>query len=280
MTPKFSIITCTKNSARYLKDNIGSVARQTFRDYEHLFVDGYSNDGTKEMISEYQKTNPPRIIFFQTEPKGIADAMNRGIECSRGEYLIHLHSDDYFHDEKALEEVNRFLENNVNPDWIYSKEMQVGSSGREIKVPNDKAIFKMGSKSFLSRYLLKYHDFVRHQSVFIKKSVFEKFGYFDESFPIAMDYDFWLRIRNKTHWLFFDRITDCFRMHDDGASSSPTAKTKMLLDEMRAGRLHMNWFEFYILRFMFKISAKLIAETELQISLYKSFIKRILKEKP
>ncbi len=272
MKYRFSIITCTKNSAEYLRDNIDSVQSQSFSDYEHVIIDGFSHDRTKDIILEYQKTSPSKVKFFQSVPKGIADAMNKGIGQCSGEYIIHLHSDDYFHDDRVLGDVDLFLEHNKNPDWIYSKEISVDSKGKEIRVINDRAIFKKGSAAFYSRYLLKYYDFIRHQSVFIRKDIFERFGNFNSSFPIAMDYEYWLRIRNKTHWLFFNRITDCFRMHDDGASSAPASKIKMQLDEMKAGKMHMNWLEFYLMRPIFKIAAKLAAEIGQQRSLYSSFI--------
>lgn len=268
MSYRFSIITCTKNSVKYLKDNIDSVRSQTFSDYEHIFIDGFSNDGTKELILEYQKKYPDKVKLFQSEPKGIANAMNEGIDVARGKYLIHLHSDDYFYDSAVLNDVTKFLDEK-KPDWIYSKELRVASSKQRIGLFVDKTIFKFGSKYLLSKYLLKYFDFIRHQSVFIKKDVFKKFGYFDSRFDIAMDYEYWLRIKDKTYWIFFDRVVDCFRIHDDGASSSPHAKTKMCIDEMLASRSYMNPIEFYILRPLFKILIKTLAETERQIDLYK-----------
>jgi glycosyltransferase involved in cell wall biosynthesis len=272
--PLFSIITCTKNSEKYLKETINSVKNQSFTDYEHIFIDGNSNDKTKEIILEYQKTNHSKIKFIQTEPKGIADAMNSGITHSSGEYLIHLHSDDYFYDSNVLEDTAKYLKEN-NVDWVYGKELRVDSSGKPIKIFLENKLFEFGSKYYLNKILLKYIDFIRHQSVFIRKSIFNKYGYFDNSFKIAMDYELWLRIRNKTTWRFHNRIINCFRVHDSGASSSPSEKSRMLIDEMRAGRIYMNWFEFYILRFIFKIMMRSIAEIINQINLYKLFINKM-----
>ena len=269
----FSIITCTKNSSKYLKETINSVKNQSFTDYEHIFIDGNSNDGTKEIILEYQKTNSSKIKLIQTEPKGIADAMNIGINNSNGEYLIHLHSDDYFYDSNVLKDSAEYLRKN-KVDWVYGKELRIDSLGRPIKIFLENSLFEQGSEYYFSRLILKYIDFIRHQSVFIKKSVFDKYGYFDSSFNIAMDYEFWLRIRNKTTWKFNNRIINCFRMHDNGTSSSPSEKSKMLLDEMKAGKRYMNYFEFYILRFIFKIIIRSIAETIDQVNLYKTFINK------
>ncbi len=267
---KFSIITCTKNSEKYLGHNIKSVTDQNFDDFEHIFIDGQSADKTINIIGEYKSKFPNRVKLHSYPPKGIADAMNKGIENAKGEYIIHLHSDDYLYDKNVLNDVSAFLEKN-DPDWIYGNEMRVGSLGQEIGLFSNKKIFELGCKSVISRYLLKYFDFIRHQSVFVKKDVFEKFGYFDSKFDIAMDYEYWLRIKDKTKWIFFNRTINCFRMHDEGTSSSPQSKTKMYLDEMLASREYMNWIEFNILRPIFKVIIYSLAEIEKQIRLYKTF---------
>ena len=269
MPPIFSIITCTKNNARYVRENIDSVRAQTFRDYEHIFVDGFSSDGTKEIIQEYEKNNPERVKVFSSSPAGIAEAMNRGVRHARGRYLLTLHSDDCMHDETVLADAAAFLRQSGEPDWIYAREVKIDSVGNLMRERSEPALLKHGSSSMLSRYLLGYYNFIRHQSVFIKKSVFERHGYFDETFPFAMDYEFWLRIKNHTRWIYFDRIVDFFRVHDSGNSSNPLARDRAQVDEMRAGRLYLNGFEFYVLRPVFKVAAKSLSLISEQFRLYR-----------
>lgn len=269
MPPTFSIITCTKNSSRYVRENIDSVRTQSFKDYEHIFIDGFSTDGTAEIIREYQKTDPQRVELFQSNPAGITDAMNQGVKRARGTYLIHLHADDYLYDDRTLADVAVFLKRNDEPDWIYAQELKVSSDRRAIRKTDEPALLKRGSSSMLCRYLLAYYNFIRHQSVFIKKDVFERCGYFSEAFPFAMDYDFWLRIRNHTRWIFFERIVDCFRVHDSGNSSNPSLRDQSRVDEMRAGRQYLNGFEFYALRPVFKTGARLLLSIAEQFRLYR-----------
>ena len=118
---KFSIITCTYNSAVFLEKNINSVKKQMYENYEHIFIDGFSSDKTPEIIKKYKQENPENIIFFQTKPKGISSAMNEGIRKAKGDYLIHLHSDDSFFDKNVLQDVADFLEQNPGLDWLYGK---------------------------------------------------------------------------------------------------------------------------------------------------------------
>jgi glycosyltransferase involved in cell wall biosynthesis len=211
---KFSIITCTYNSERYLQKNIDSLKNQSFQDFEHIFIDGFSTDKTVEVIREYQKEFPGKVKFFQFEPKGIGDAMNRGIEKSSGEYINHLHSDDSFYNNKVLEKVANFIKKKGHPDWIYGKaEFSDGNMGRIIPHRN---IYKK------ARYwLLLVTNYIPHQSVFLKKEVFKKFGMFNEEYKNSMDYEMWIRLsKNNLSSIFLNEIICNFSVRNDSQSSS------------------------------------------------------------
>lgn len=131
---RFSIITCTLNSEKYILRNIESVKNQTFNNFEHIFIDGFSKDNTVKIIKNYinnKNDYSNKIKLFQYEPKGIANAFNLGIKHSNGEYLFFLNSDDYFYDNNVLIDVHKFLNEN-NLDWIYGM----------INVVDDKNIFR------------------------------------------------------------------------------------------------------------------------------------------
>ena len=244
---KFSIITCTKNSASFLAENIASVKAQTFTDYEQVFVDGFSDDGTWETIERYREANPDKVRAVQTEPKGISNAMNRGIREAKGEFLIHLHSDDSFYDDKVLADVADFLDKNPQLDWIYGQANTIREDGSSILVyPNKPCLHFQKSTSPIGRYLMKILRFVPHQAVFIKKSIFEKFGYFDETLSTEMDPDLWFRIRNKTNWSFFHRIICNYRMTDTAASSSPKNKQRNAENIRTVQKRYLNPVEYFL----------------------------------
>lgn len=198
---KFSIITCTYNSRSFIEKNIESVKSQSDSDFEHIFIDGFSTDGTLEVIKQYQTEFPNQIKIFQFKPEGISKAMNQGIGKSVGEYLIHLHSDDSFFDNNVLQDTAEFLEKSNYPDWIYGK-INVVTTNQNKGVFPVKNIWQKKGNNFIKNYFLKFYNYIPHQSVFIKKNVFEKLGFFDETLKCAMDLDLWLRIRNKTRWIF------------------------------------------------------------------------------
>jgi glycosyltransferase len=105
---KFSIITCTRNSAATLKECIDSVNYQTFSDIGHVFVDGNSSDDTHEIIQLLAKRD---VKVISESPSGIYNALNTGIKNSEGEIIGILHSDDVFSGKNVLSEVHeKFLE--------------------------------------------------------------------------------------------------------------------------------------------------------------------------
>ena len=100
--PRLSIIIPTFNSAKTLSRCLDSVISQSFTDWEVLMMDGVSNDDTIKIASSCQDS---RIRIYSEPDKGIYDAMNKGIDKSRGEWLYFLGSDDYLFNSHSLEDV-------------------------------------------------------------------------------------------------------------------------------------------------------------------------------
>lgn len=233
--PFFSIITCTLNSEKYITDTLESVDSQTFGDYEHIIVDGYSSDTTLAKIKK-AKNNKRRI--YPLQPNGISAAFNLGIEKARGKFLLFLNSDDALYDSSVLSAAHTFLEENQHLDWIYGLKCDIEHDGRIIGYFPTKLLFQQGSY-----FLLKYINFIPHQAVFMKREVFHKLGFFDVNLPYGMDYDFWLRVGNKTTWKFFNRVVCRYRVHAEARSTSLEAKTKTRPYKKLLRKRHMTYLE-------------------------------------
>ena len=176
MNPKFSIVTVTLNSEKYLEQTIRSIASQTYRDFEHIVIDGGSTDKTIDLIEKYRSD----IAFFISEPdNGIADAMNKGLSHARGEYILFVHSDDYLIDPTILERIVPHLADRLD---IYIFQVKFVAKTKNCISKNRpldwRTNFKMGSC---------------HQGHVCSMDLFRKLGTFDTSFKIDMDYDFVLR---------------------------------------------------------------------------------------
>lgn len=173
---KISIITISYNSSQYIEQTILSVVNQTCPDKEYIVVDGCSTDGTIDIIKKYQN----QIDKWVSESdNGIADAMNKGLALATGDFVIFLHSDDYFVDENVLSAAAAHL-----------------SAGYEIFLFNIFLSNNGEKRLFRSRGLnwwMNLKTGVFHQSVICAKTLFGRIGDFDTGFWIAMDYDFFLR---------------------------------------------------------------------------------------
>lgn len=239
--PFFSIITCTKNSEKFIAKNIDSVNVQTFRSYEHIFIDGESSDRTKELIKKTIKNDSLRNRLYIFPPTGISSAFNDGVKKSKGEYLIFLNSDDYFYDNKVLEDACDFLHRNEKPDWVYGMINVIEENGRNIGVFPKFALFK-----YRFPCLLKFINYIPHQAVFINKESFEKFGLFDINLSSIMDYDYWLRIADKTDWKHFNRIVSNYTIRKGAKSSSKKNIHENHLNLNIVLKRHLNSAEFII----------------------------------
>ena len=100
--PTFSIITVTYNAEATIEVTLHSVQQQTYRQIEHIIVDGGSKDHTLSIIEKYKDS----YLHVISEPdKGLYDAMNKGIHLAKGDYLCFLNAGDTFHEVDTLEKI-------------------------------------------------------------------------------------------------------------------------------------------------------------------------------
>jgi glycosyltransferase involved in cell wall biosynthesis len=236
--PTFSIVTCTWNSAATLADTLASVQRQTWPEVEHIFVDGGSTDATLEMIAAY----PGRKRVLRDIKGGISCAMNQGIEAASGDYVAHLHSDDYYASDDVLASVaERFASERV--DWVVGT-VQVLRDGQLI--PPYKVL------PFTYRSFAAGRAWVAHPAVFIRRSVFGRVGMFDEGLKYAMDVDLWLRLGRIARPATLDRALTVFRDHAGSVSSANKVKARQ--EEFQVRKRYLGKaplaFGIYCLRYL------------------------------
>ena len=185
---RISIITATYNSSRTILDCIESVQNQTFKEIDHIIVDGESRDDTIALI----RSVPNRISkIISEQDKGIYDAMNKGIEFSSGEIVAILNSDDLYIDEFVIEKVMGIFETTgtdcVYGDLFYVDKLNTNSIVRSWKTDKYKPF----------AFYKGWHP--AHPSFFLKKKVYDTYGYFDLSFSLAADFELMLRMIERFH---------------------------------------------------------------------------------
>ena len=118
---KLSIITINYNNLSGLKKTVDSVMSQTWRGFEWIFIDGGSNDGSKEFIESIAAIPNANVSYWCSEPdKGVYYAMNKGIAKANGVYLNFMNSGDIFYGADTLEKLNniKFYGDIIYGDWI------------------------------------------------------------------------------------------------------------------------------------------------------------------
>jgi glycosyltransferase involved in cell wall biosynthesis len=191
---KVSIITAAFNNYDTIEDTIKSVISQKYENIEYLVIDGGSSDESLEIIKKYRN----KIANWISEPdEGIYDALNKGLKMSTGDIVGFLHADDVYAHEMVI-------------DWVVSRVMNYDTEScygdllYVYKENMNKTIRYWKSRPY-SEGLLKKGWMPPHPTFFVKKSIYEKYGYFNTDFKIAADYELMLRLLEKnkisTHYI-------------------------------------------------------------------------------
>ena len=172
---KISVITVTKNSEKFLEENINSLKNQTYQNFEHIIIDGKSTDGTVDIIKKHNE----KIDYWISEPdKGLYDAMNKGIEVSTGDIIGILNSDDIYYSD-ALRIVNHYFSQQENLDFLFGTvekhKLMHGYHPEKIK----------WAFGFYTTHSVGF---------FIKKSSQMEIGFYDTRYKYSADYDLFYKM--------------------------------------------------------------------------------------
>src|ERR1035437_8605494 len=168
--PFISIIIPTFNSEVTLKKCLESIIDQTFNNFEILIVDGKSEDETLKIAKEI---NDSRIKIMSELDKGIYDAMNKGINLAKGEWIYFLGSDDELCNQFILEKIYSQIINK-NYHVIYGNVTSERFNG-----------IYAGEFNFEKLY----EKNICHQAIFFNKKLFKKVGCFNLKYKSHADYD-------------------------------------------------------------------------------------------
>ena len=191
--PLITVITAVYNSDKYLEECLNSLYSQKSKNFEHIVVDGGSNEITIQILKKFDDTID---YWFSKKDLGIYDAFNRGMILARGEYLGFLNSDDKF-TENALDILNKYILLYPNKDFIFGavqKHWGILHGYKPYKIHWSWGFYSSHSTGF-----------------FIKKSSAKKVGLYNLKYKYSADYDYFFRmivkqklkgVATKKHELF------------------------------------------------------------------------------
>lgn len=177
-----SIVTINYNNLEGLQKTFDSLSKQKLQyasEYEYIVIDGLSTDGSGEEVKNSKIVNKYKI----EKDKGIADAFNKGIQLASGEYIYFLNSGDTFYDENSLDNIMTELINN-DYDILISKVAMVDKNNKISRI--------VGKQIDLKKQI--YRNYLPHQGMMIKKSLFDNYGNYNKDYRLGMDYEWSLRL--------------------------------------------------------------------------------------
>lgn len=178
IAPLLTIITVNFNDFEGLKKTLESVATQKSKNFEYLVIDGGSKDNSPSLLNQYKEI----ITYSVSEPDtGIYNAMNKGIHYANGKYLLFLNSGDILFDDDVVTNVTAYLESNI--DCI---------SGNLFYIEKGVSYTRKHPEKLTFSYIMS--RTISHPSTFIKKELFEVYGYYNEKNKIVSDWEFFFKV--------------------------------------------------------------------------------------
>jgi glycosyltransferase involved in cell wall biosynthesis len=232
---KISIITISFNAKATIEKTLQSVANQSYKNIEHIIVDGGSRDTTLQICNSFS-----HISKILSEPdKGVYDAFNKGLKLAAGDVIGFLNSDDTFYNENSIQSIVDAFSNNET-DIVYGNLDYVNEEGKVIRnwisKPYEKGLVK---KAWMPA----------HPSFYCKKEVYERLGAYNDSFKIAGDFELCLRFLEINNIPSFYLNKKVVKMLVGGISNSGL-KSKWIIfkEELRAfeiNNISVNPFLFF-----------------------------------
>lgn len=219
---KFSVVTVNFNAANTLCDSIRSVSGQNNVDFEHIVIDGGSDDDSLEILNSNKHD---RLKYVSEPDRGIYDAMNKGIAMSSGDIIAILNSDDFYSHSTVLAEVHKFFESDEQIDVVLG-------GVKFVNPKNLSKVVRVIRSIRFSPWMMRFGFMPPHPSVFIKKKCYNRLGVYNTNYNIAADFDLLVRFLYIHRVKFISVSNFWVYMRTGGVSTSGLKSFVMITREM------------------------------------------------
>ena len=215
--PLVSVLTPSFNQACFIGDCLHSVAKQTYRNIEHIVVDGGSSDETVSLLRQ----TSDKVRWVSEPDRGQSHALNKALAMGQGEIIGWLNSDDAYADIRAVEWAVELFNARPEVGALYAHTLRIDANNRVLQY--------MWAPPFAGSLLERTTCFFQ-PSVFLRRSVLPE-PFLQENLRFVMDRDLWLRLLPRTDFARLDRVVAVDRYH-----ASRKVATKAYLAERDAYR--------------------------------------------
>lgn len=173
--PFFSVVTICRNNANELRQVIESVQSQSYKSFEHIIIDGDSDDFTINYLSTVESV----VDYFISEAdNGIYNAINKGLSFCRGAYIVLIHADDILKSD-ALKHAHQVI-------MSTSCDVALGDS---IYFDGNRSVAYKPARDYGEETILR-GIVGPHEAAFISADSYDDLGGYDETYRIAADFKF------------------------------------------------------------------------------------------
>ncbi|QRM87792.1 glycosyltransferase [Lacinutrix sp. WUR7] len=213
--PLVSVIITTYNRSIYLEETLHSIANQTYVQVEILVID----DGSKPKIASENQiicSQFKNCTYAFKENTGQPDSRNYGIHKAKGMYIAFCDDDDFWLLDK-LEKQVAILNTHPEIGLVTGNIEFVNADG----VRSGRVIGQTGNHGYVFKeFLLK--NRTTSITPVLRKSVFDKVGYFNPDFTIFEDWEYWRRVAFYYPFYALQDVLACVRKHDSNITHTST----------------------------------------------------------
>ena len=199
--PLVSVLTPSFNQARWLPDNLRSVAGQTYTRIEHVVMDGGSSDDSPEIL---ERSSRPGLIWTTEADNGQSDAINRAFTASSGDIIGWLNSDDAYFARDVVERAVDVFEGDHDVGVVYGHAALVNGDGL--------VLHALWTPPFAAT-LLRAYNLICQPTVFVRRAALGRPLFVDTEFDYSMDRELLLHLAARTRFQRLDRILSIDRHH-------------------------------------------------------------------
>lgn len=237
--PLISIVTACLNSENTIRHTIESVLNQTYDNYEYIIKDGGSKDSTLAIAREYEERFAGKLRIIQEKDRCMYEAMNQGVESSRGDIIGILNSDDFYSSDTLEHVAKIYSESDTDLLVVIGDMERVSSEGETIY------------RYHFTQAMVDQKCCFGHPSMFAARKVYDRIGLYDTSYKLAADGDWQYRAMEDDEVKVMLCPVVFNHMREGGASDLRKyrwlwfkERTRMQLEHNRGSKAKIYWNEF------------------------------------
>ncbi len=250
--PLVSIILSTYNGSKYITDSIRSVLNQTYKNFEFIIINDFSNDNVENIILNFQKKDN-RIIYIKNKKNlKLTKSLNKWLKVAKWKYIVRIDDDDIWFKNKLEKQVN-FMENNKDCWLCWTSTIIINNHWEEIQ-----KVKMRETNEEIKNNILRSNQFT-HSSIIIRNSILEKvWRFYNEKYNWAEDYELWLRIWTISKLYNITDFLVKYRWLNSSISRKNWFKQEIL--SFKIMLLYKKYYNNFYKAFILKLSSILIPQ--------------------